>query len=354
MKTISKKFVVSLLALTLVFAMFTGISTAALPDSDTITAFGQDWEILEDEVYGAYESLSECVEDLEPEDCDEVEMDDSVWSFQLEVGPDWWYASSYYFTHDGPDKNNFATITPQPFANYKQPNDPDYEAIVAKRMQNYASSVALDNAGERLALTLRGPWTSCNGQAKFVFKAPKSGYVVLFNEDLIRGATKDTVFSSFSDPKGSGYVELCLKKNDTIISEVVKIACNSMTAEFPKAGTTGRFKVTEGDEIEVHLKAYDSTWENNTVFVDPVVAYTELIEDVVPSVDDEKETEPTDDKDNGKGLGWLLWVIIGVAVVLVIGAAVVIIVGKKKNAAPVEALAEEETPLENNDEEKTE
>ncbi len=340
MKSLLKKFAASLVALTLVFAMFTGIVPSALPTEDTINAFGQEWEILEDEIYGAYESLSEVVEDYEPEDCEEVDMDDSVWSFQLEVGQDWWYATTYYFTHDGPVADNFSTITPQPFANYAKPGDEKYEEVVAKRMQNYASSVAIDKVDERLALTLRGPWTACNGQAKFVFTAPKSGYVVLFNEGLIQGATKDSVFSSFSDPKGSGYVELCIKKNDVVISDIVKISCDSMTAEFPKAGTTGRFKVTEGDEIEVHLRAYDQTWENNTVFVDPVVAYTEVIEeeekedvDIDEPSNDSKDDLKDDAKDNNDGSNWIIYVIIGAGALLVIAAAVVVIIvlKKKKN-----------------------
>ena len=342
MKSLFKKFAASLVALTLVFAMFTGIVASALPTEDTIKVFGQEWEILEDEIYGAYESLSEVVEDLEPEDCEEVDMDDSVWSFQLEVGQDWWYSTTYFFTHDGPVADNYSTITPQPLANYAKPGDEKYEEVVAKRMQNYASSVALDKVNENLALTLRGPWTACCGQAKFIFKAPKSGYVVLFNEGQLKGATPDSVFKSFSDPKGSGYVELCIKKNDTIISDIVKISVDSMTAEFPKAGTTGRFKVTEGDEIEVHLKSYEHTWENNTVFVDPVVAYTELIEDEIPKVDVDVDTnvssEPTDDVDNNNnGLGWLLYVIIGAAALILIAVVVIIFVAKKnKKVLPVE------------------
>ena len=345
MKNLIKKFAASVVALTLVFAMFTGITASALPTEDTINAFGKEWEILEDEIYGAYESLSEVVEDLEPEDCEEVDMDDSVWSFQLEVGQDWWYATSYFFTHDGPVANNYSTITPQPFANYKKPGDDGYEEVVAKRMQNYASSVALDNVNESLALTLRGPWTACCGQAKFIFKAPKSGYVVLFNEGQIKGATPDSVFKSFSDPKGSGYVELCIKKNDVIISEIVTISMDSMTAEFPKAGTTGRFKVTEGDEIEVHLKCYEQTWENNTVFLDPVVAYTEVIEEEKkPSVDEDVDdnsdanTTPSDDASTDKadesGSNAILWIAISVGVVVIVAAAVVVVIilKKKKNA----------------------
>ena len=344
MKNLFKKFAASLVALILVFSMFTGVVAYALPTEDTINVFGQEWEILEDEIYGAYESLSECVEDLEPEDCEEVDMDDSVWSFQLEVAQDWWYATTYFYTHDGPVKDNFACITPQALANYLS-GDGNKEPIVEQRLQNYASSVALDKVDERLALTLRGPWTGCNGQAKFIFTAPKSGYVVLFNEGLIKAATKDSNFSSFSDPKGSGYVELCIKKNDVIISDIVKISCDSMTAEFPKAGTTGRFKVTEGDEIEVHLRAYEHTWENNTVFVDPVVAYTDLIEDVKPSVDQnvDVDSEPTDDVDDNedKDSGWVLYAIIGAGALLLIAAAVVVIIvvaKKNKKALNVEEV----------------
>lgn len=350
MKKLLKKFSAATIALTLVFAMFAGMNASALPTEDTISAFGQEWEILEDEIYGAYESLSECVEDLEPDDCEEVDMDDSVWSFQLEVGENWWYSTTYYFTHDGPVANNYATITPQPFANYAKPGDEKYEEVVAKRLQNFASSVALDNVGERLALTLRGPWTANNGQAKFIFKAPKAGYVVLFNEGLIQGATPDSAFKAFSDPKGSGYVELVLKKNDTEISERVTISIDSMTAEFPKAGTTGRFKVAEGDEIEVHLKAFEHTWENNTVFLDPVVAYTEVFEEdkvePLPEDDDSQSgsdnntanddnannSDAADNKDaKDEGLGWVLYVIIGGAVLVVgAGAAVAVIFIKKK------------------------
>ncbi len=354
MKNLFKKFAAVLVALILVFAMFTGMVASALPTEDTINAFGQEWEILEDEIYGAYESLSECVEDLEPEDCEEVDMDDSVWSFQLEIGEGWWYSTSYFYTHDGPVADNYSTITPQPLANYAKPGDEKYEEIVDKRIRNYASSVALDKVGERLALTLRGPWTANCGQAKFIFKAPKSGYVVLFNEGQIQGATKDSNFSSFSDPKGSGYVELVLKKNDTEISERITISCDSMTAEFPKAGTTGRFKVTEGDEIEVHLKSYEHTWENNTVFLDPVVAYTELIEDTEPTVepDVDVDSEPTDvdDDNDGDNSGWILYVIIGAGVLLLIAAAaVVIIVVAKKNKKEL-PVDEAEPTTDNTDE----
>ena len=342
MKSLIKKFGAAVVALTLVFAMFTGMTASALPTEDTIKVFGQEWEILEDEIYGAYESLSEAVEDLEPEDCEEVDLDDSVWDFQLEVGQDWWYSTSYFYTHDGPVADNYSTITPQPFANYAKPGDEKYEEVVAKRMQNYASSVALDNKEERLALTLRGPWTACCGQAKFVFRAPKSGYVVLFNEGQIAGATKDSPFSAFSDPKGSGYVELCIKKNDVIISDIVKISIDSMTADFPKAGTTGRFKVTEGDEIEVHLKSYEHTWENNTVFVDPVVAYTDLIEEEkkpiadVDTNDTNSDTnsdvanDNTDNNTNEEGSSLILWIGIGAGVAVVIAAAVVVIILLKK------------------------
>ena len=78
MKSLLKKFSASLVALTLVFAMFAGMTASALPTEDTINAFGQEWEILEDEIYGAYESLSECVEDYEPEDCEEIDMGDGT------------------------------------------------------------------------------------------------------------------------------------------------------------------------------------------------------------------------------------------------------------------------------------
>ena len=64
MKQFFKKIGVSLIALTLVFAMFSSITASALPKENTISAFGQEWEILEDEVYGCFETLQECVEDL--------------------------------------------------------------------------------------------------------------------------------------------------------------------------------------------------------------------------------------------------------------------------------------------------
>ena len=370
MKSLFKKFAASLVALILVFAMFTGVVSSALPTGNTINAYGQDWEILEDEIYGAYESLSECVEDLEPEDCEEVDMDDSVWSFQLEVAQDWWYSTTYYYTQDGPVKDNYACITPQALENYLN-GDGEKESVVEQRLQNYASSVALDNVDERLALTLRGPWTANNGQAKFIFKAPKSGYVVLYNEGQILGATKDSVFKSFSDPKGSGYVELCIKKNDTIISEVVKISIDSMSVDFPKAGTTGRFKVTEGDEIEVHLRAYDHTWENNTVFIDPVVAYTEVIEDEAPKVDDldtdtdttPDDTSTTEPEKNATGISKFLALIFGsfigiivfaiVCLVIVVAVVVVVIVLiKKKKSTPDVQPDEAEASAEENKEEK--
>lgn len=354
MKNNFKKFSAVLVALTLVFAMFTGITASALPEGDTVSAFGEEWEILEDEIYGCFESLQECVEDFEPSEYEEVDMDDSVWYFNLEVDRDWWYADTYYYTGDGPVKDNYACISPQSLEGYKKPGEDGYEAIVAERIANYASSTALDVKNERLAVTLRGPWTGNNGQAKFVFVAPKTGKVVLFNEGLIEGATKDSIFKSFGDPKGSGYVELCIKKNDVIISDVIKISTDSMTAEFPHAGTTGRFKVTEGDEIEIHLKSYENHWENNTVFIDPVVAYTEVEEEPDPVVDDLDDTssDNNDDGDNTRLEPGFIYLIIGVAAVLVVIIAVVVIIGASKKKKAV-AIPTEETVSETSTEEPT-
>ncbi len=361
MKNNFKKFGAVLVALTLVFALFTGITASALPEGDTVSAFGEEWEILEDEVYGCFESLQECVEDFETSDYEEVDMDDSVWYLSMEVAQDWWFADTYYYTGDGPVKDNYACISPQSLEGYKKPGEEGYESIVADRIANYASSTALDVKKERLAVTLRGPWTGNNGQAKLVFVAPKTGKVVLFNEGLIEGATKDSVFNSFGDPKGSGEVEICIRKNDTIISDIIKISTDSMTAEFPHAGTTGRFKVNEGDEIEIHLRSYNNTWENNTVFIDPVVAYTEVEEEQEPVLDDLDDTssDANDDGDkNGNDLGWLLYVIIGAGVLVVIAAIVVVILfaSKKKKSVviPADEEAVNEVPTEDSTDDKIE
>ncbi len=337
MKSLLKKFGVSLVALTLVFAMFSGFGASALPEDNTVAAFGQEWEILENEVYGCYEILQECVEDLEPDDYEEVDMDDMPWYFNLEVAKDWWYASTYYYTADGPVEDNFACISPQSLDTYAKPGEEKYEEVVAKRIANYASSVALDKQGERLAVTTRGPWTGNNGQAKLVFVAPKTGKVVLFNEGLIEAATKDSPFSAFSDPVGSGTVEICLKKNDTVISDRLTISVDSRTAEFPKAGTTGCFKVFEGDEIEINIRAYDCTWENNTIFIDPVVAYTEVEEPKVKPDENLDDTTDTKDDEGKDGPDVLLFVIIGAGVLVVAAIAVVLVIvfKKKKTVAPI-------------------
>lgn len=333
MKTLLKKFGVSLVALTLVFAMFSGFGAAALPKDNTVKAFDQEWEILEDEVYGCYEILQECVEDFEPEDYEEVDMDDKPWYFNLEIDKDWWYATTYFYYADGPVEDNFACIGPKSLDSYPKPGDEKYEEIVANRIANYASSVALDKVDERLAVTTRGPWSKNNGQAKFVFVAPKTGKVVLYNEGLIEAATKDSPFSAFGDPVSSGTVEVCIKKNDTIISEIVKISVDSPTAEFPKAGKTGCFKVFEGDEIEINVKAYDNISENNTIFLDPVVAYTEVEE---PKVKPQENVNKDDDtnKDNNSDAPNVMPIIIIVVGVIVV-AVVLILVLKKKRVSSV-------------------
>ncbi|MBQ3058000.1 MAG: hypothetical protein IJD00_03530 [Clostridia bacterium] len=360
MKSNFKKTCAFLVVLTLIFSLFTGINTSALPKGDTVKAFGQEWEILEDEVYGCFESLQECVEAYDPTQYEEVDMDDSVWNFSLEVAKDWWFADAYYYSADGPVKDNFACISPQTLDGYKKPGEDGYEQIVADRIANYASSLALDVKEQRLAVTLRGPWTGNNGQAKLTFVAPKTGKVVLFNEGSILGATKDSPFNSFGEIKGSGEVEICIRKNDTAISEVVKISCENMSAEFPHAGTTGRFKVTEGDEIEIHLRSYDCTWENNTVFIDPVVAYTEVEEqeeeeiDDIPIIEDwDENTSDVDTDGQDNGLGFIIYVIIGAGVLVVAAIAVIIIViaskKKKAKALPADEAVEEVSIEEEND-----
>lgn len=335
MKKILKKACVSFIALTLVLSMFSGLTASALPKGNTITAFGQEWEILEDEVYGCFEALQECVEDLEPEDYEEIDMDDSVWYHQMQVD-DWWMATTYYYTADGPVKNNYACISQFCLENYKKPGEEGYEQVVYDRICNYASSAALDVEKERIAVTLRGPWTANNGDCNFVFVAPKTGKVVLYNEGLIQAASPNSNFASFSDPKGSGTVDLCIKKNDVIISDIITISVSNPTAEFPKAGVTGCFKVNEGDEIVIYLKSYDHTWENNTVFIDPVVAYTEIIEDEPVKKEETTENEETtiDETDNNEnGLGMYLYIIIGAGILLVVAAVVVIILISKKKKA---------------------
>lgn len=285
-------------------------------NENTITVYGKKIEVIDGEVYGCYESIAESVKYLDPPIDDEVFMDDTPWSFVMEVADNWWYSSTYFYKINGSVSDNFPFIQSESIIKLKNPSD-----AAKLRIKNYASSVALDNLEKRLAVTLSGPYAGNNGRIKFIFRAPKSGYIVLYNEGLVSGALPQSVFKAFSDYNNSGYVELCVMKDEKVISDSIKISADTMTAEFPIAEENGKIKVNKGEEIVIYLRSFENKTENNTVFIDPIAAYTEIFEEIEPDINNltnENNKESANTHNIKNSFWWLIYVLMAVSFVTLI------------------------------------
>ncbi len=293
-------------------------------NENTITVYGKKIEVIDGEVYGCYESIAESVKYLDPPIDDEVFMDDTPWSFVMEVADNWWYSSCYFYKADGPVKDNFNFIQPENIIKLKNLTDK-----IKSRVKNFASSVALDRVEKRLAVTLRGPYDGNNGQAKFIFRAPKSGYVILYNDGMLEGASPNSPFKSFGNVKASGYVELSVMIDDKVVSDVVKISAENMVVNFPKIEESGKIRVKKGDELVIYIKSFKNVDENNTVFIDPVIAYTEVFDDH-EALNNTLNTTEKNNQNTSNG-GTILVVAAVIFVVIIASLSTVIFIKHKKS-----------------------
>lgn len=322
MKKINK-YVICILLISL-FLSHGALFLAAQSGEKSITTHSDKTEIIDGEVYGCYESIAESVKYLDPPIDDEVFMDDMPWSFVIEVADNWWYSSCYFYKVDGPVKDNYNFIQPENVVELKNVTDE-----IKSRIKNFASSVALDQSKKCLAVTLRGPYDGNNGRAKFIFRAPKSGNIILYNEGTVKGAAPNSPFKSFGVAKTSGYVELSIMRDEKVISDVVKISADNMETDFPKIGESGRIRVEKGDEVVIYIKSFKNVNENNTVFIDPVIAYTEIFDDN-ETVNNSLESSPKNNHNTSNG-GINLWQFAVLIVVIIVCLSALIVKKRQKN-----------------------
>ncbi len=359
MKNSFKKFLAVLVALTLVFAMFTGISVSA-DDTETEMVIPEGIEVIDGEVYSFREVLENVTVGADHTAMDEIYFDGYPWSVlhrqNFTDGP--WGIKENWFARES-TWEGFNCIC---ISNTTSENNSE----IWKAHEMMIEWNAAKPEDKNVYWSLQPLW-SCSSNTWITFTAPYTGKIVLFEEfgGKITACSENAPFWSFPINSHRPW-KITIEKNDVkvwpIDEEYVVLDKNHRSVDFPVLGNTGVMPVTEGDVIAIRIdvagefeaKNYGTPIGGNTTATfNPVIAYTEIEETASTEENFDNLDDPQVDNDDSNG--WLIWVIIGVAAVLVIGAAVavIIIISKKKKAAPAEIDAEE-TPVEIDDEEKTE
>lgn len=354
MKNSIKKFLAVLVALTLVFAMFTGMTASAEGDEMKYPTLPEGVEIIEGEVYSFREVLENVTVGLDHQAMDEVYFDGYQWNVShrqnFTDGP-WGIKEDWYARESTWDGFSCICIS-------KTTSENNSEI-----WNNHEMMIEWKENDSNVYWSLQPLW-SCSSNTWINFVAPHTGKIVLFEEfgNKITALSEEAPFWSFEQSRNRPW-KITVEKNDVKIwpmeEDCVVLDKNNRAIDFPSLGKTGVMPVTEGDIISIRIDVagefesgtgYDyegiKIAGNTTATFNPVIAYTE-IEEPAPDVDDsfddlddtDVDTEKTDDKD---GLGWILYVIIGggVLVAAAVAVVIIIIVSKKKKVA-VNAPAEE-------------
>ncbi len=364
MKNSIKRILAVLVALTLVFAMFTGMTASADETEMKLPTLPEGVEIIEGEVYSFREVLENVTIGLDHTAMDEVYFDGYQWSVShrqnWQDGP-WgikedWYARES--TWEG-----FSCICASHATG-------DNNKEIWEKHEMMIEWNEADENDKNVYWSLQPLW-SCSSNTWINFVAPHTGKIVLFEEfgNKITACSEDAPFDSFSTKYDyTRPWKITVEKNDVKVwpmeEDGVILDKNNRAVDFPSLGKTGVMPVTEGDIISIRIDVageFETAWEaaeyygtkingNTTATFNPVIAYTEIeepvpeVEDTFDDVDDLDDNTDPDTDDKG-GLGWILYVIIGAGVLVVAAVVVlVIVVAKKKKVVPVEEVPEAETP----------
>ena len=367
MKKSIKKILSVLVALTLVFAMFTGMTASADETEMKLPTLPEGVEIIEGEVYSFREVLESVTLGLDHTAMDEVYFDGYQWNVShrqnFTDGP--WGIKENWVARESYDWDGFKCICITPTT------DEQNSEIWIKHEMMIEWNEADEN-DKNVYWSLQPLW-SCSSNTWINFVAPHTGKIVLFEEfgNDIKAFTENDSFSADNYRPW----KITVEKNDVKVwpmeEDYAVLDNQNLSTSFPSLGKIGVMPVTEGDIISIRIDAagefesgagYDYEGKkisgNTTAIFNPVIAYTE-IEEPVPEVedtfDDVDDFNTNTDEDDNDGLGWILYVIIGAGVLVVAAAIVVVIilVSKKKKAA-IGITPINEAPIEENTDEKTE
>lgn len=360
MKNFIKKFGAVLVALTLVFAMFTGLTASA---DETTIKLPEGIEVIDGEVYSFREVLENVTIGLDHAAMDEVYFDGYQWNLTScqywNDGP--WGVRDTWWARETALKDQYASICASGATGDNNSEIWDYHEMMVE--WNVA-----DPTDKKVYWSLRPLW-SCSSTTWINFVAPHTGKIVLFEEygAQIVACGEEEPFYSFRQDCHRPW-KITVEKNDVKIwpadEDAVILDKNNRAIDFPSLGKTGVMPVTEGDIISIRIDVaggfetkndtaeyFGTRISGNTVATfNPCVAYTEIEEDEPIVNNDNKDVDNTDNEPstdgNDNGLGWILYVIIVAGVLVVAAVAVVIVLVLKKKKA---ATADVETPTESDD-----
>ncbi len=366
MKNSIKRILAVLVALTLVFAMVTGMSASADEAEMKLPTLPDGVEIIDGEIYSFREVLENVTLGLDHAAMDEVYFDGYQWNVTTRQnftdGP--WGIKDTWWARETPLKDQFAVICASGATG-------DNNSEIWNQHEMMIEWNVADPTDKKVYWSLQPLW-SCSSNVWINFVAPHTGKIVLFEEygAQITACSEDAPFWSFQQDKNRPW-KITVEKNDVKIwpmeEDCVVLDKNNRAVDFPSLGKTGVMPVTEGDIISIRIDIageFESKFESSeyngtyiggmtTATFNPVVAYTE-IEEPVPEVedtfDDVDDDVNTNDDGDDNGLGWLLYVIIGAGVLVVaaVVAVVIIVVAKKKKAVvPADEIPEAEATEDN-------
>ena len=360
MKNSIKKLMAVLVALTLVFTMFTGMSTSAAEATMKLPKLPDGIEIIEDEIYSFRETLEMVVDGLDHAALDEVYFDGYQWSVShrqnFTDGP-WGIKENWVARESTWDGFKCICITP---------TTAEQNSEIWK---SHEMMIEWNETDDNVYWSLQPLW-SCSSNTWINFIAPHTGKIVLFEEfgNQIAAFGEEAPYYSFQSENYRPW-KITVEKNDVKVwpmEEDCAVLDNTNKAvDFPSLGKTGVMPVTEGDIISIRIDVageFETNFESSeyygkpikgatTATFNPVVAYTEIeepvpeVEDTFEDVDDDTDADANTDTDKNadKDSNMLLFVLIGVGAAVVIAAVivVVILVSKKKKATAVNAPSEE-------------
>lgn len=357
MKNSIKRILAVLVALTLVFAMVTGMSASADEAEMKLPTLPDGVEIIDGEIYSFREVLENVTLGLDHSAMDEVYFDGYQWNVShrqnFTDGP-WGIKEEWFARESTWDGFNCICIS-------KTTSENNSEIWNSHEMM-----IEWNETDDNVYWSLQPLW-SCSSNTWINFVAPHTGKIVLF-EEFGKDIVAYTENGSFSSDAYRPW-KITVEKNDVKVwpmeEDYALLDNSTLSTDFPSLGKTGVMPVTEGDIISIRIDAAGE-FENGagyeyegkrisgttTAIFNPVVAYTE-IEEPVPEVedtfDDVDDVDTNDDGDDN-GLGWLLYVIIGAGVLVVaaVVTVVIIVIAKKKKAVvPADEIPEAESTEDN-------
>lgn len=371
MKNSIKKLMAVLVALTLVFAMFTGLNVSAAETEMKLPNLPDGVEIIEGEVYSFREVLENVTTGLDHQAMDEVYFDGYQWNVShrqnFTDGP--WGIKENWVARESYGWDGFKCIC---ISSTTSENNSEI-------WKNHEMMIEWKENDPNVYWSLQPLW-SCSSNTWINFVAPYTGKIVLFEEfgNQIRALSSEAPYYSF-EPNRYRPWKITIEKNDVKVwpleEDCAVLDNNNRAIDFPSLGKTGVMPVTEGDIISIRIDVagefesgtgYDYEGQkiggNTTAIFNPVIAYTEIVEEEEFEEDFEDVDTPNvsnkddangeqkgddaegDDADDEKGFftkvftgdaGWIVYLIIGVGVlVIAAGVVTVILVVKKKKSNP--------------------